>query len=94
MEYTTAQLATSGSPTPAVTINSTNVGSSQSLDGPFSLAVAPSGEVWVANFYNNTTVEYGRNQLTQSGSPTPLRTIVGPHSGMNFPSFVLVEPSG
>jgi len=94
VEYTKAQLATSGSPTPAVSISSTNVGPVQSLDGPFSLAVAPSGEVWVANFFNNTTVEYGRDQLTQSGSPTPLRTIVGPNSGMNFPSFVLVEPSG
>jgi streptogramin lyase len=95
VEYTSAQLATSGSPTPAVTISSTNVaGSYQSLDGPYGVAVAPSGGVWVANFYNHTTVEYGRDQLTQSGSPSPARAIVGPNSGMNFPSFVVVEPSG
>jgi hypothetical protein len=98
VEFTRAQLATSGSPTPAVTISSriisTNVGPRQSLDGPFGVAVAPSGDVWVSNFDNNTTVEYGRDQLTQSGSPAPVRAIVGPHSGMNFPSFVLVEPSG
>jgi hypothetical protein len=48
----------------------------------------------VSNFNNNTTVEYGKDQLTQSGSPTPQRAIVGPNSGMNFPSFVVVEPSG
>jgi hypothetical protein len=92
VEFTRAQLATSGSPTPAVTISSTTVGSSQSLDGPYGVAVAPSGEVWVANFNNNTTVEYGRDQLSQSGSPTPQRIIAGPPSGMNYPSFVLVEP--
>jgi hypothetical protein len=94
VEYTKAQLATSGSPTPAVTISSTTVGSVQSLDGPYGVAIAPSGGVWVPNFYNNTTVEYGRDQLAQSGSPTPLRIIAGPHTGMNFPSFVLVEPAG
>jgi hypothetical protein len=92
VEFTKAQLATSGSPTPAVTISSTNVGPYQSLDGPYGVAVAPSGDVWVANFYNNTAVEYGRDQLSQSGSPTPRRAIVGPNSGMNFPSFVVIEP--
>ena len=97
VEFTRAQLATSGSPTPAVTITSTtitstNVGPYQSLDGPFGVAVAPSGDVWVSNFNNNTTVEYGRDQLTQSGSPAPVRAIVGQNSGMNFPSFVVVEP--
>jgi secreted PhoX family phosphatase len=94
VEFTRAQLATSGSPTPAISISSTNVGPYQSLVGPYGVAVAPSGNVWVANFYNNTTVEYGRDQLSQSGSPTPLRAIVGSNSGMNYPSFVVVEPSG
>jgi hypothetical protein len=98
VEFGRAQLSSSGSPTPAVTISSTiistNVGPRQSLDGPFGVAVAPSGDVWVSNFYNNTTVEYGRDQLTKSGAPSPVRAIVGPNSGMNFPSFVVVEPSG
>jgi hypothetical protein len=70
------------------------VGTVQSLDGPYGVAIAPSGDVWVSNFNNNSTVEYGRDQLSQSGSPTPLRIIVGPNTGMNYPSFVLVEPSG
>jgi sugar lactone lactonase YvrE len=94
VEFTRAQLATSGSPTPAISISSTNVGPYQSLVGPYGVAVAPSGDVWVANFYNNTTVAYGRDQLSQSGSPTPRRTIVGSNSGMNYPSFVVVEPAG
>jgi streptogramin lyase len=92
VEFTRAQLATSGSPTPAVTISSTTVGPYQSLYGPYGVAVAPSGDVWVSNFNNNTAVEFGRDQLSQSGSPTPRRVIAGPHSGMNFPSFVVIEP--
>jgi sugar lactone lactonase YvrE len=94
VKFTRAQLSTSGSPTPAVTITSIDVGPYQSLDGPYGVAIAPSGNVWVSNFYNNTTVEFARNQLLQSGSPIPLRAIFGSNSGMNFPSFVVVEPSG
>jgi secreted PhoX family phosphatase len=98
VEFTRAQLSTSGSPTPAVTITSrlisTNVGPLQSMDGPFGVAVAPSGDVWVSNFSNNgTAIKFGRKQLSRSGSPSPERVIVGPNSGMNFPSFVVVVPS-
>ncbi|HXW80122.1 MAG TPA: hypothetical protein VEJ84_11530, partial [Acidimicrobiales bacterium] len=93
VEFTKAQLSTSGSPTPAVTISSTHPGSpSGSLYGPYSLAFTSSGDLWVENFNNNTTVEYGRDQLPASGSPAPLRTIAGPDTGMNFPSYVVVAP--
>jgi len=92
VEYTKAQLSTSGSPTPAVTISSTNVGTYKSLDGPYSLAFDHTGNLWVENFDGNTTVEFGRDQLSVSGSPTPVRAIVGPHTGMNWPSYVRITP--
>jgi hypothetical protein len=93
VELTKAQLSTSGSPTPAVTISSTVPGSpTGSLYGPYSLAFTSSGELWVENFNNNTTVEFGRDQLLSSGSPIPTRTIVGPRTGMNYPSYVVIEP--
>jgi sugar lactone lactonase YvrE len=92
VEFTKAQLSRSGSPAPAVTIGSTKAGAAGSLYGPYSLAFNSSGDLWVENFNNNTTVEYGRNQLSKSGSPTPLRTIVGRATGMNFPSYVVVVP--
>jgi ligand-binding sensor domain-containing protein len=92
VEFTKAQLSASGSPTPAVTISATKVGSYKSLDGPYSLAFDSSGDLWVENFNGNTTVEFGRDQLSTSGSPTPVRAIVGPRTGMNYPSYVLVEP--
>jgi hypothetical protein len=92
VELTKAQLATSGSPSPAVVISSTRTGAAGSLYGPYSLAFTSSGDLWVENFDNNTTVEYGRDQLSKSGSPTPVRTIAGPASEMNFPSYVVIAP--
>jgi hypothetical protein len=93
VEFTKAQLASSGSPTPAVTIRSTKHGAAGSLWGPYGVAIAPSGDVWVANFNKPTTVEYGRDQLATSGSPIPRRAIVGANTEMNWPSFVLIAPS-
>jgi hypothetical protein len=92
VEFTKAQLSTSGSPTPAVTISSTKAGAAGSLYGPYSLAFDFSGDLWVENFDNNTTVEFGGEQLSTSGSPTPLRAIAGPRTGMNFPSYVVIAP--
>jgi len=92
VEFTRAQLSKSGSPTPAVTISSTEPGSTGSLWGPYGVAVDPWGDVWVSNFNTPTTVEFGRDQLYKSGSPTPLRTIAGPDTGMNWPSFVVIAP--
>ena len=92
VEFTKAQLSTSGSPTPAVAINTTAADASGSMFGPYGVAVEPSGDVWVSNFNKPTTVEYGKHQLSRSGAPIPLRTIGGPHTKMNWPSYVLIEP--
>jgi hypothetical protein len=88
VEFTRAKLSTSGSATPAVTISSTN----GSLYGPYGVAVDRFGDVWVSNFNTPTTVEFAWFQLLRSGSPTPLRTIAGPDTGMNWPSFVVLAP--
>jgi sugar lactone lactonase YvrE len=92
LEFTKEQLSASGSPTPTVTIGSTKAGPTGSIYGPYSLAFTSFGNLWVENFDNNTTVEFGKDQLSTSGSPTPLRTVVGPNTGMNFPSYVLIAP--
>jgi hypothetical protein len=103
VEFTRAQLSASGSPPPAVTIRSNIAGCSTygapetpcangSLYGPYGVAVDPAGDVWVSNFNTPTAVEYSRLQLSRSGSPTPERTIAGPDTGMNWPSFVVLAP--
>jgi hypothetical protein len=92
VEFTKTQLSTSGSPSPAVVISSTAAGPTGSLYGPYSLAFNSLGDLWVENFDNNTTVEFSKDQLSASGSPVPARTITGPDTGMNFPSYVVIEP--
>jgi streptogramin lyase len=92
VELTKAQLSASGSPTPAIIIRSTIAGAAGSIYGPYSLAFTSSGDLWVENFNNNSIVEYAKDQLRSSGSPVPVRKIAGPTTGMNFPSYVVVEP--
>jgi hypothetical protein len=40
----------------------------------------------------NELVEFTKAQLATSGSPTPVRTIVGAKTGMNWPSYVVTVP--
>jgi DNA-binding beta-propeller fold protein YncE len=68
VEFTKAQLSSSGSPTPEVTISSTKPGAPGSLWGSYGVAVDPSGDVWVSNFSKPTAVAFGRDQLSTSGT--------------------------
>ena len=70
VEFTAAQLAATGSPTPNVTISSDGSGSGV-FSGPAGLAFDSSGDLWVANNNVSTLVEYTPSQLAVSGSPTP-----------------------
>jgi sugar lactone lactonase YvrE len=91
VEFTRPQLSTSGPTPPALTISSANVGAYQSLDGPYAVAVNPSGDLWVSNFDGMTAVQYGRHQLFEPGPTVPQRAIFGPNTGMNWTSFVVIE---
>ena len=73
VEFTPAQLASSGSPTPKVTISSHTT----SLVYPTGVAFATSGELWVANVGNGTLVAYTPSQLASGGSIAPATTISG-----------------
>ncbi len=67
VEYTPAQLASSGSPTPQVTISTASPGFL--LSG--GLAFDPAGDLWVEDTSSNSLVEYTPSQLSATGSPTP-----------------------
>ena len=66
VEFTAAQLGGSGSPTPAAILSATG----GSLDEPSGLAFGPAGDLWVANFGNDTVVEFTPGQLAAAGAPT------------------------
>jgi streptogramin lyase len=85
VEFTPAQLAANGTPTPAVTIGPYASGyatnGSDILWGPLALAFDPSGNLWVANgsapaapLLNPTLVELSASSLTTSGTPAPIFT--------------------
>jgi sugar lactone lactonase YvrE len=73
VKYSPAQLASSGSPTPAVKI-SANAGS---LQGPLGLAFDRHGHLWVAAAFGQRVVRYHADQLLASGTPVPSVTVTG-----------------
>jgi len=77
VEYAPAQLASSGSPTPATTITST----ATSLTYPAGLSFDATGDLWVANSpladVGGSLVEYVPSQLAAGGALVPTKTITG-----------------
>jgi sugar lactone lactonase YvrE len=67
VEFTAAQLTSSGKPTPAVTLTS-NAGSMVYL---YALGFDSNGDLWVDNAGNQELEKFPSSQLTSSGSPIP-----------------------
>ncbi|MGO9581730.1 MAG: hypothetical protein ACLP36_02885 [Acidimicrobiales bacterium] len=91
VEFTKEQLAKSGFPAAKVVISS-------SYSSPGDVAVSSSGDLWVPYAQPLVpggpwaVVEFTKAQLTRSGSPKPTVTIAGPHTGLNGPWGVAIEP--
>jgi sugar lactone lactonase YvrE len=93
VEYTPHQLARSGAPVPAVTVSSVlTTSGAGSIDGAGALQFDRSGNLWLSNFLDNTVVEFAGSQLAKSGAPEPRRVLAGPRMGMNYPSYLIIEP--
>jgi len=93
VEFTKAQLARSGDPVPHITISS-NLGGlpGGTIDAPSGLVFGSSGDAWVSNSGNNSVVEFAKDQLAESGSPVPVRVVVGPRTGLKGPADVQITP--
>ena len=68
VEFTPSQLASTGSPSPAVVI--------QNAGDPSGVAFDSAGDLWVTQF-SGGVVEYTPSQLAASGDPTPAVTLSG-----------------
>jgi streptogramin lyase len=90
VEYAKSQLASSGTPTPTVTLTSTG----GSLSGSLSLVFDGAGDLWVADYTNNSVVKFSPSQLSASGSPTPAATLAGSATGINAPTGLAFPPAG
>ena len=71
VQFSKAQLAASGSPSPAVVLNPAPVGNSMSLGVPFGMAFDTFGNLWVYNYTSATIAEFTSQQLNASGYPIP-----------------------
>lgn len=91
VEFAASDVASSGSPTPIVVLNSTSVstpsGTSPSLDCPQGLMFDKSGNLWVSNALSDNAgsiAEFKRDQLTASGSPVPKIFLDSDSTGTNL----------
>jgi sugar lactone lactonase YvrE len=88
--FTASQLASTGSPTPAVTLSAT----AGSLNFPVGLAFDATGKLWVSNAIGNTVVAFTASQFAASGSPTPAVTLSASSGSLNYPSGLAFDASG
>lgn len=90
VKFSPAQLASSGTPTPAVTLSATAGGS---IAEPNDVAFDSSGDLWVSNDNTGTIVRFDASQLASSGTPTPATTIASSSLGGN-PTGLAFDASG
>jgi sugar lactone lactonase YvrE len=90
VKFTPAQLAASGAPTPAVTLDP----NANSISGPIMIAFDAKGDLWFANGFSNTLVAFAPRQLAASGSPTPTVTLSTNSGSLDFPFGLAFDGSG
>jgi len=86
--YDAASLASSGAPTPAVTIDATAYGS---LAG---LAFDASGNLWTADFMGNRVLGYSPAQLAVSGAPAAAVVISTNSGSLTWPVGIAFDAGG
>ncbi len=72
IEFAASQLASSGSPIPAVTLSDTNA---SSVLGTVTLAFDAAGDMWVANPNAGRVVKFDKSQIAVTGIPAPAVTL-------------------
>ena len=88
LEYAKNELV-NGPEAPAVTISADSSGS---LDSPGGLAFDPSGDLWVANYGDDSLAEFAPAQLALSGA-LATSAVAGPSTGLSTPQYVAVDPA-
>jgi sugar lactone lactonase YvrE len=89
-EFTSTQLATTGSPTPPVVISAPG----SALTRPVGLAFDADGDLWVSNSTPNTVVEYTPAQLIGTGDPAPTVKLSSVAMSLSAPQFLAFDGGG
>lgn len=72
--FSSSQLGSTGSPTPAVILRS---GDESALNNPCGLAFDGQGNLWVSNLTTSWLLKYAAKELTSPSSPKPIVFIAG-----------------
>jgi secreted PhoX family phosphatase len=96
-EFTPGQLATSGSPTPAVMLTPTPVlqGATTSLDGTSGIAFDNQGNLWVGNDSSDqkgSVAKFSKQSIKSSGSPLPSVFLDSNGTNLNSAYFLAFGP--
>jgi sugar lactone lactonase YvrE len=88
VSFAASQLASSGSPTPPVTLSGLAEANALAFDG--------SGNLWIASGTsgNDELIEYAAPQLSASGAVTPTLTLTSTNSSISFPQQLTFDLSG
>jgi hypothetical protein len=89
-EFTPAQLAAGGTPTPVVVISS----NADSLSEPTGLAFSPAGDLWVANTSGSSLSMFTPAELSATGAPAPFVSIAGGATTLDRPQNITFDGSG
>ncbi len=79
LEFTAAELTTSGRITPPVVLSS----AFGSISRPFSMTFDTHGNLWVANYGDSTVAAFSPSQLQASGRPVPFAGLAGARGTTN-----------
>jgi hypothetical protein len=90
VEFTTGQLASSGSPTPAVTL-SANGGS---LNVPTGVAFDAGNNLWVVNAADSSAVEFTPSQYATTGAPAPAVMLTSNAGSLRGPLGLAFDKAG
>jgi ligand-binding sensor domain-containing protein len=85
-EFVPSQLASIGSPKPAVVLTMPPNAAS------YGLAFDNSGDLWVSDFQNSQLLEYTPSELTATGKPTPAAIIKSNGSSIKQPGGLAFSP--
>lgn len=89
-KYTSAQLATSGSPLPDVVLSATDL----SLVNPAGLAFDAAGNLWVANIGGRTLAAFSPQKLDRTASPVPDVLITANGESLAVPVSLAFDAEG
>ncbi len=90
VEFTAAQLAQSGSPTPVVTLSNNGT----TFSGDYSLTMDAAGDLWTADYGTDAVIEFLPSQIAASGAPAAHVTLSATGSSLVGPTGLTFDLGG